>query len=212
MTKFKNYVNEELDEEKLVQLLKPCKPFINDWKKTNSFGCLYSGRRGATKKWFEKKVRKDRKPLSTPVEIHNIIDKRFQEAFGIKARSQTVFCVSDINTAKEYGVPYYIFPKGKYEIIWSNTIDDLYTNLTEWIAFHEPELKDMPVLERLNKDFESHKKYFDYLKNKFPVKKLYQKGNLKQALKTGYEIMLYCNEYVGIQWPNENLRNILKDI
>lgn len=210
MIKFKNYfLNEEFSVNKILELLNQCKPFLNDWKKTNMSSYLYSGRK-ANSIWFEKNVRKDRKPMSTPIDVHNIIDKRFHEIFGIKARSQSIFCVSDINMAKSYGKAYYIFPKGKYDIIWSNEISDLYTELQEYIAYNEKSLSDFPVLEKLNKSFEPHKKYFDYLENKFPIKKLYQKGNLKQALQYGYEIMLHCNEYIGIEYPKNSLENIIR--
>lgn len=206
MSKFNNYIK----KDEFIGLLKDSSKFIKDWKKTNTNNFLYSGRKVLVP-YFERKVRKDRVPLSTPLEIHKILDNRFQKEFGIKARSNSVFCVSDLDTAIDYGSVYYIFPKGKYEIIWSDQIDDLYTNLDDWIRYNEPDFKDFPFLIKLNSSIPEHQKYYDYLKNDFPIKKLYTKGNLKSALNSGYEIMLNCNEYVGIKWPNKELESFLKE-
>jgi hypothetical protein len=68
------------------------------------------------------KIRTDRKPKDTPLEMHQLLDKQFQKRFGIKARSNSLFCYfrninSYLRDRSGYGVPYYIFPIGNFKTI-----------------------------------------------------------------------------------------------
>lgn len=123
-------------------------------------------------KFVKKKVRKDRKPRDTPEDIHEWADNWFYENFGIRARSNTMFCTSEASKTKQYGELYIVFPIGNFEIIWSHRLKDLYT---EWMV---------------TKGLEFWK---DYFLTSFA--KTYHKGNLQKAIKSGNEIMLHCDEY-----------------
>jgi len=95
MTRLIKHLNENnpLDLLNLVQFKKDCLPYLKQLKKDN-FKFLYSGRR-KTDPIFKQKVRKDRKPLDTPEEIHNLIDNEFFYQHGVKARSQSLFALTD---------------------------------------------------------------------------------------------------------------------
>lgn len=113
-----------------------------------------------------KQTRKDRKPKNLELHIHQLADKIFYEKFGIKFRSQSVFCTGDIFSAKKYGYVAIIKPIGKYEVCWS------------------PHCHDFIEIE------ESPLSVPDFIEDK-----CYQIGNLETALKSGNEIMLACDSY-----------------
>lgn len=189
--KFYNYLNElyaDYNTINIIEYLKKCKPFINDWKKAKSENFLYSGRK-LSAKYIIKKVRQDRKSLDTPINLHRLVDDEFEKLFDIKARSQTLFCTPNMAMARRYGVPYYIFPVGKYEIIWSDSVGDLYSSLID-VSYNEKLAVDL-------------------------VNTAYKKGDLKNALKSGNEIMVYCKEYLAIKLdfiPYSTLSNLVKEM
>lgn len=170
MTKFYNYINEmdEQKQKKIVSHLKKCKPFIADWKISGG-ELLYSGRKMMAD-YIVKPVRQNRQPLDTSYKIHDKMDDQFYKKFGIKARSNSIFCTSILYNAEKYGTPYYIFPIGNYEIIWSPWIFDLYSKVN----------------------------FIDYLDIGNIVSQ-YKKGDLRGALRSGNEIMLHCKEYLAVK-------------
>jgi len=67
-----------------------------------------------------------RNPKDTPTNIHYIADKWFEEKFGIKARSETIFCSTDIEQAGRYGKLFEVlFGDGaEYKLIFSKDVYD----------------------------------------------------------------------------------------
>lgn len=130
MSKFYNYLNEENLFDIINLIEKNCKPFINDWKKLKISDFLYSSRKDAFD-FKEKRIRKNRQPTSTPIEIHKLMDEWFNKNFGVKVRSQSLFCIFSASIVEYYyGRPYMVFPIGKYKSIWSTKIDDLYNEVS----------------------------------------------------------------------------------
>lgn len=134
-----NYLNEAIDIESRFDLIeRNCKPFLRDLSRVD-YGVLYSGRQ-SREIFIERDVRKNRKPKDMDLKIHGWVDDWFYKKFGIRARSNSLFCTSEINVALTYGTPYIICPIGKYEIIWSPEIRDLYSMLDDegaglwWVA------------------------------------------------------------------------------
>lgn len=190
--KFYNYINEldSQNEKKLVEYLKKCLPFINDLFLYGDGHFLYSGRKNLRSDYIVKSVRQDRKPLDTGKGDHKILDDSFYEKFGIRARSKTLFCTSNWSNAINYGELYYIFPIGKYEIIWSKTIFDLY----RYSKFKEIQGDESKIKNIVND---------------------YKQGDLGGALKSGNEIMLHCKEYLAVRRSSitpDKLWMILRDL
>ena len=67
-----------------------------------------------------------REPRDSHINVHEVADAWFYEKFGIKARSQTIFCTPDIDQAREYGTPYVVtVPKETdYKLIFSVNVKD----------------------------------------------------------------------------------------
>ena len=185
--RLQQYLNEVFDEdiakERIELIWKKCQPFLKQMKSSNfeNENLLYSGRRTGSQ-FAKKKVRKNRRPKDTPLDIHEWVDEWFYNKFGIRARSNTVFCINNRNYAMTYGKAYVVFPIGKFEVIWSHAIEDLYDKAT----------MDMGL---------------EYWKNDFlsTYTKTYKKGDLQGALKSGHEIMLHCKEYYMLEfYPSVN--------
>ncbi|MFW6046289.1 MAG: hypothetical protein ACOCP4_00600 [Candidatus Woesearchaeota archaeon] len=106
-----------MDEDELFEdISKKCAPFIKNIVSEPIKNLLVSGRKSKPD-YFIGTVRKNRKPKDTPTEYHEYADKIFYEEFGIKARSQTLFCNGTPIGVKSYGNPYLIFPIGKYKLV-----------------------------------------------------------------------------------------------
>lgn len=125
--RFYNYLTEEKPEIIIKSIEDKCQPFLKDW---NGNFFLYSGRRKIND-FTIKKIRKNRKPSDTPLEVHNLIDDWFYKNFGVRARSNSIFCI--YNKSQEfYGTPHIVFPIGKYTSLYSYDIVDLYNQLEGW--------------------------------------------------------------------------------
>lgn len=117
------------------------------------------------------KTRKDRKPRDSSIELHNEADEYFFKKFGIKFRSQSIFCTGDIQSAKKYGKVAKIKPIGDSQICWSPKCFDLIEKEDfHWMTTEE-----------------------------FILENEYQIGNLDKAIESGNEIMIHCDRYEIIQ-------------
>ena len=136
-------------EEIITLIMDKCQPVI---KELLPFGYndnfLMSGRKHKNEV-FIGKVRKNRKPTDTPLEIHNLFDSMFKKRYGWKPRSNAIFCTGSIDQANDYGQPYLIFPMGKIKYIYNPNIKDLFSDvLDNGIYSIEPD--DPDVIEDIN--------------------------------------------------------------
>ncbi|RUM46236.1 MAG: hypothetical protein DSY46_00480 [Hydrogenimonas sp.] len=92
--------------------------------------------------------------------------------FGIRFRSQSIFCTGDIQSAKQYGEIAVIEPIGDFEICWSPKCHDLI------------EIEDYPWMSI----------------EEFIIENEYQIGNLQKAIKSCNEIMLFCEKYKVVSY------------
>ncbi|AMT96513.1 MULTISPECIES: hypothetical protein [Psychrobacter] len=68
-----------------------------------------------------------RRPRHSDCFVHEIVDQWFYCKFGIKARSETIFCTPNCHQATKYGEAYEITVPDtiKYKLIYSVKVDDL---------------------------------------------------------------------------------------
>lgn len=81
-----------------------------------------------------------RDPVDTPQVIHDTFDNILFDKFGWYPRSEAIFCFSKQGSAAHYGSTYMIFPKGKFEYVWSFDIMDFYMYLKK--KYLRPEFLD----------------------------------------------------------------------
>jgi len=104
-----------------------CKPFLKDIR--GAAGTLFrDDTKNRNKPVWKKVTRTDRRPLDTPLELHNMLDDFFLEKFGWRARSNALFCwplrfISGFISGK-----WLVFPAGNYKYIWSNKAVDIFAD------------------------------------------------------------------------------------
>jgi hypothetical protein len=114
--RLKNFLNEQT-EINLSLYEKNIKKYLNDLKRISPLpGFLLSGRSIITDE-FVGNVRKNRVPRDTPQIVHDFFNDYFKDEYGIRARSETLFCTASRVITEKYGNAYMIFPFGNYEII-----------------------------------------------------------------------------------------------
>lgn len=202
--KFQQYITEENKiqtiHKGITDVYDNCMPFIKDLvqggfdvtKKDDDL--LYSAR-SKRDPIIKAPIRKGRKPRDMAPLRHEIFDRLLDKKFGIKGRSNALFCTGRYKTTLSYGghgKVYMIFPVGKYKILWSDVIDDLYNSPVADMIFSEhlsaepysskDEIKQAE--QELNKDIIS----------------TYQTGNLMKAIRSGHEIMLNGKSYIGLDY------------
>jgi len=180
--RFKQYLTEgSLTQKEILDIIeKDCKPFLTDWRKLKTDDFLLSGRKNKDR-FSKKQVRKNREPLNTPLSIHNLMDDWFYKKFGIRSRSNAVFCSFDEKTADSYGYTFLIFPIGKYKAVSSKIIEDLYNFIFEDRTDREKEYSK----EKLHQE----------------IIKTLEKGDYTDKLVChGNEIMITCKEYYMVNF------------
>jgi len=167
---------EDLVENFAPKLAKECKPYITAVKKCKQ-DHLYRGVQTSSM-YGTRKVRQDRKPKDMKLYIHNDLDLAFEEEFGWKARSASIFAIGLKSPASDYGTPCRIWPAGKFKVLWSPEIDDLYQHILDEYTRND---KDIP--------YEA-------------IAKMYVEGDLCGALLSGREIMIKADKYyfVNARW------------
>lgn len=234
--RYRQYLNETINDKVTLQIgvevvYKHCMPFIKDlisggfdYLQKND-DLLYSGR-NKNKNVFVQHTRTNRKPVDMDYDLYLIYDKLFYKKFGIKGRSNAIFCSGDISVVSSYGAPYIIFPAGKYKFLWSDQIKDLYmdkyssitidliineyqqyrrhklrllTNKSDIIKF----VKEYPVDFYSAPDTNKFKIDF-YKKLNKKVIDTYYTSNIMTAIKSGHEIMIKCSYYVGLNYMDYN--------
>ena len=200
MKLIKNYENfNDSNSDTIIELSeklkKECKLFINDMKVYDSF--LYRGLINYTDVYIKNKVRKNRIPKSTDIEIHTLIDDLFFEKFNIRPRSESVFVTSSYCNAFNYGNVFLFFPVGDYISISSDKVDDLYAYINE--------VYDISNLHELTED------KYNYIKDELKdLVNTYKINDMSEVIKSGNEIMIICDEYYIIRQKYESqLRKLL---
>lgn len=199
-------------------LLEECSTFLEKFKSIYHNGTKKPLRRGmllqSDDDIVKVKVNKNRTPMNTHRRIHEAADDWFLERFGVRARSQSVFCTSSTKVANDYGFPFLVFPAGNYEVIWSRKINDLFFVLSEGNI-----LSRIRGEKYMNRDAEpliddknevSDKELYDAVYTILDESD-YVKGHLDQALASKNEIMVHCDHYYVAKHDNPAVLEFMKD-
>lgn len=117
-----------------------------------------------------------RQPKNNSQLAHSVSDNWFHDKFGIRFRSQSMFCTGDRKIAAHYGNVYSILPFDGYQFCWSPKIRDLYSEIS--LSFMKKEDADS-IIELLEQGD-------------------YQTTDIVAAILSGYEIMLAAPSYLVI--------------
>lgn len=94
-----------------------------------------------------------------------------------------VFTTGYMYNAEDFGESFLFFPIGDYKFVWSTELEDI--NYDEkFLAFDNMLKDDLPETE------EKFKEWFEtYIKS-------FKSTDLKEAIRSGHEIMFKCNKYL----------------
>ena len=213
--RLQKYLNEEKywldDMDEVVDILKKnCKQYINDVKNHYNGNFLLSGRKGEV--FFDKRrVRKDRKPKDTPLEIHEAMDDWFKDEFGIRFRSNSFFAGFIRKIVAWYGETYMVFPIGKYLAISSPNIKDIYMTIEDYMGKTTEVLDlkdDWNILDDASK--ETAIDGIEHILDKADYKDVRKGYNEKN------EVMVHCDEYYVLFYDSIlreiGINNLLKKL
>ena len=108
-------------EQILAKIHKDCKPYIQHLNKNKAH--FYRGMRDKDVAGIKTR-REDRKPLNTNPIFDKLVNLALEEG-GAIPRSKGIFTKIKDYGVGEFGSPYYIFPKGKFEFYYLDGINDL---------------------------------------------------------------------------------------
>ena len=191
-----NYQDYLIEEEKGLAYYVPkiqaeCKPFLKDIR--NAGGTLFrDDTKNRNKPIWKKVTRTNRKPLDSPIDLHNILDDWFLKKFGWRARSNALFCWPLKFTSQYVSNKWLVFPAGNYKFIWSDKVDDLWGDVGE--IFNDTEATFKYFLEHFADSYRSTK-----------IKEsMIWSGEIMINCKYSYlaraELMGPLNEALGLNW------------
>jgi len=158
-----------------VEIIQNCKPFLGEIDNDIKRYKLYRGveHKPSAPAVIRSARLTTREPRDTTNNIHDVFNEIFVERFGAPFRN-AIFVTGSRMAALEYGELVTIYPIGEFKYLWSPEFRDL-TRALE--IYHDPD--------------------FDLIDQ---VRNIINKGNykttdLKQAIKSGNEIMLWCEKY-----------------
>ena len=155
--------------------------------------------------FWEIETRKNRQPTDTSLKTHEMLDRWFDDHFGLKARSQAVFCSGSsergVKAAREYGEAYLIFPIGKFKYVWSQNVSDLYGEIAgvQWNKDYE---------NTDNEDGVDPEEALD----RFMTGKKYIANRLSDAVRGRNEVMVGCAKYYAFEYKWRPLLEQLLEI
>jgi hypothetical protein len=194
--RLKQHINESNDDrgvlgdDELDDLKKGCMPFLKDVKKAQKhyWHYLFRGFQRREGDFSYKKPRADRRPTDSSPAWHDVLDIVMKKKFGVKARSEGVFCKTVTPTG--YGMDYMVFPIGKYKCIWSDMIMDAY--------FQEPGGFDYDPDDPGNRYEQDMERYMAHGEH---IIDMYQQGGIHKVAaslngpKQKHEVALICKSY-----------------
>jgi hypothetical protein len=177
----------------ITNIVADCMPYLSEIQKDPVTYKLFRGM-SVPKLTDERKpyvvpVRKNRRPLHTNIHIHNTVDDYFYKQFGTPFRSSSIFCFGGTGgPANGYSEPTnsheikgvcLIFPIGKINWLYSPHVQDMFIDIPHDATpnFAHKWVKSQQYQGRTKK---------------------VSKGNLTEAIRSGNEIMVECDNFYAI--------------
>ena len=202
MTRLQNYMNEEIEVNDLISILKKdCKKFIKFVGLYNPPALVYRSIKGSNDDYTTRTPRTNRKPTDTPLYVQEIMDVLFYERFGWKPRSGGVFTAT--GGFEGYGVPHVFFPIGDFKFVWSPEVRDLFIDLSRLHLLRHVKGKMSPEF------YEETKKTLKPLIDSF-----YQNEKYNLAFNEEREIVWKCKKYhlVNIHYFDFHKETLMKEL
>jgi len=153
---YSEITQKKLTKNRLDLIKSDCDYFIKNWGGDFMFRGFFDVK-GKRFKFKKLKRRKNRIPVDTKKETHDLFNSVFKDEFGWKGRNG-VFAINDLYDIDMYEDSYYIFlPIGEYRFIYSNDVIDLYSNFLvldeNWLEKFKLTDKFKSVYDELPEDY-----------------------------------------------------------
>lgn len=153
---------------------------------------------------FQGVPRPDRKSLSTPQFISDMVDDWFNQYGFVANRSNSLFVTSNWSMAEMYGQVYMIFPVNGFDYTWFERSSDFWGDLTSLkevrdllkyaIGKKQQNQITSQDAEEIGIDLETLKKEVEWIIMRSTPKKT----NIDEAIQIGHEIMIANSPYYAI--------------
>jgi hypothetical protein len=183
---------EDVDDSEFVHLLEriksECSDIFNLYKTSGK--CFYSGRRSQAANgpiWFERATRTNRKPKDSEDYYHDILNLILAKAGMVANRSNSIFVTARLQTARNYGKVYVIFPKNGFKYTWTNFEDLAAYKCTEIL---DPLMRQyIGAAERGDAMMTQHRSANDILDEL--IQEVSPRDDaIEQVIKTDHEVMI----------------------
>jgi hypothetical protein len=203
--KFKQFLLTEDFDDITPILKKDCKPFLKEMKKYKGH-LFFRGARYTIKDIEKIKPRKNRKPLDTPIEIHNILGNAYKKKFGWNPRTEGVFAITDEFSAELFGNVHYFFPIGNYKYLYNPKIPDLTVFFEDENVIEFKKRHEYDYIEDYEKQKEKLESLVNEIVNNSKEKNLYESK--------GTEVSFKCKEYylLSRHYSSYKLRNFIDNL
>ena len=181
-------LNEGIDVSKhLKKIRNECSEILNIYQYTFPNG-LY--RASDSRFIFKSRTpREDRDPRDTKPEVHEVLDKVFNEIFGWKVRSEGVFTSPSFPYADIFGdYKYYIFPTNGFKYVYNKTGNENIYDFIRNVFYTEGVTNETTdVLRRI-------------------IEREYTDKSLERVIQqsSGVEVIIKCNKYYALYVDQDN--------
>lgn len=191
-----NYYD-QLDAFITQKIIPDCKPFLGELGWSGPF--LYRGidEKRTQKHFTRQPVRKNRRPMDTPQEMHQAADNWFVEHYGYPFRRAGLFTTGNINQAVDYGRAYMVFPIGDFQYVWSPGHYELL--FTKLLSAYWRALDSWNMTKMSEQDAQK-------ITNKILDAGNYQSSDLQAGIRSGNEVLIGTSEFYGIRTTPGNFR------
>ena len=145
-------------------------------------------------------IRKQRIPSAMPSSLSQIVDDWFLDRFGVRARSEALFCVGGhggrLAPAAYGSTNLMILPMGDFKVVWSPQVVDLYATPIDTMVTVKDGVRAFDKAAIWG----------------FLDKRNYKIGSLPAAITARSEIMVCGDEYLAITFKDTTRETILNTI
>lgn len=147
--------------------------------------------------------RADRKPVDTPEAVHKAINAAFVKQFNYPFRNGT-FASSVLKDARAYGNVSLIMPIGEFHYLWSPDSKDLYQKYRRFVYDYLENAGDRPG--------HNNNVIADFIHAINTNQFQYKNNDLKAGIKSGHEVMIYCDKCYKLPYNNPNVKRAVEII
>lgn len=202
-------INHQVDPNMAADvIINHCKPFLEQINYDPARYPIYRGVHTKDKPHMQVDARTglrtirghnpNRKPLDTPPEVHNELNRIYKEMFGLPFRNGT-FVSGSYPQSTGYGdMTVVVLPIGNFNFLWSPKVED---------ALVGYDIDARCIKYKYNKSVLSP----EYLQDKTDDND-YQTTNLPSAILSRHEIMLYCDSCIILRTKADNPLAVFHEI